>query len=212
MHASVLLLSCPNKCVLLCTAVHTPWLTTFCPMLFAECKDCETTPPNPWLPIALFLHAPRTPSLPEFSSASPSAASPEVLPQVSNRPRASDAPGSVQTAQVSVKEVGFQLVVASTRSPGSWVCSIQGPKSHLCPVHGCCRLRWRKAGLALDPKAQDGRTGCGGPTRSPLGSPRGCLPRRVPAHVGGRPGRGNCFSFADFLIDFLLSSTSVAPS
>ncbi|XP_017729181.1 PREDICTED: protein p13 MTCP-1-like, partial [Rhinopithecus bieti] len=40
---------------------------------------------------------------------------------------------------------------------------IQTQKSHLCPVRGCCRLRWRKAGLELEPKAQNGRRGCGAP-------------------------------------------------
>lgn len=103
----------------------------------------------------------------------------------------------------------FWLVVASSRSPCSLVSSFKPEKSHLCPVRGCCRLRWRKAGLELEPKAQNGRRGCGGSTRSPLGSPRGHLPRRIPAHVGGRRGRGKCLHFAYFLKLILLLSNLV---
>lgn len=97
----------------------------------------------------------------------------------------------------------FWLVVASASSPCSLMSSCKPNKSHLCPVRGRCRLRWRKAGLELELKAQNGRRGCGGSTRSPLGSPGGYLPRRIPAHVGGRRGTGNCpFFFAYFFIDF----------
>lgn len=95
-------------------------------------------------------------------------------------------------------EAWFWLVVASPRSPCSLVSSSKPQKSHLCPVRGCCRLRWRKAGLELEPKAQNGKRGCGGSTRSSLGSPRRCLPRRISAHMGSCGGRGNCFHLKFF--------------
>lgn len=109
--------------------------------------------------------------------------------------------------------------VASPRSPCSLVSSSQPQKSHLCPVRGCCRLRWRKAGLELEPKAQNGKRGCGGSTRSSLGSSRRYLPRRISTHMGSCGGRGNCFRlkfiylFAFcFQITWFLSSLSILMS